>query len=141
MRKGEKKKSGLTKNWLEWTVFGVGLALIICVAAYLVYDGMRAEESAPLIEIRLGEPEQRGAEYVVPVVVSNRGNLTAEGVQVEVTLEGAGGAGGAGGAETERGEFTIAFLPRRATRSGWVAFRTDPRGRNLKPRILGYEKP
>ena len=124
------------KNWLEWVVFGVSLALVAGVLGFLVYDAVQLEKMPPDIEVRLGAPVEHGQEFVVPVAVTNRGDQTAEGVQIEVTLEGSGGGG-----EPERGEFTIAFVPRRATREGWVAFRTDPRGARLTPRVLGYEKP
>lgn len=128
-------KAKVEKNRLEWVVFGLGLALVVGVVGYLVYDGARMGDSPPDIEVRLGAPERRGEEFVVPVAATNRGDQTAEGVQIEVTLEAGGGG------EPERGEFAIAFLPRRATREGWVAFRTDPRSGQLKPRVLGYEKP
>lgn len=128
----------LEKNWLEWAVFGVSLALVAGVLGFLVYDALRLEKAPPDLEVRLGAAVEHGQEFVVPVAVTNRGDQTAEGVQIEVTLEG--GAGGGGG-EPERGGFTIAFVPRRATREGWVAFRTDPRGARLTPRVLGYEKP
>ncbi len=89
------------KTWLEWAVFGVGLALVLGVLGYLAYDGATAAGGPPVIE---------------------------------VTLE-------AGGGEPERGEFTVAFLPRQGRREGWVAFGTDPRAGRLTPRVLGYEKP
>jgi uncharacterized protein (TIGR02588 family) len=130
-----KRKAGVEKNWLEWSVFGVGLALVACVLGFLVYDGARMGEAPPDIELRLGAPERRGAVFVVPVAATNRGDETAEGVQIEVVLETGGGG------EPERGEFAIAFLPRRATRNGWVTFRTDPGAGQLKARVLGYEKP
>ena len=122
------------KNWLEWAVFGVSAALVAGALGFLVYDAVSLERTPPDLEVRLGAPDRRGELFVVPVEVVNRGGQTAEGVQVEVTLE-------AGGAEPERGEFAVAFVPRRATREGWVAFRTDPRAGRLTPRVLGYEKP
>ena len=125
------------KNWLEWVVFGVSLALVAGVLGFLVYDAVKLEKTPPDLEVRLGAPVARAEEFVVPVAVTNRGDQTAEGVQIEVTLEG----GADGGGEPERGEFGIAFIPRRATREGWVVFRTDPRGARLTPRVLGYEKP
>lgn len=134
-KKGSKKSgAGVEKNWLEWAVFGVGLALVAGVLGYLVYDGATATGAPPSVEVRLGEVRATGHNFIVPVSVTNRGGETAEGVMVEVTLE-------AGGGEPERGEFTAAFLPRGATREGWVAFRTDPRAGRLTPRVLGYEKP
>lgn len=128
------RKTKVEKNWLEWIVFGVGLALVAGVLGFLVYDGARMGGAPPDIELKLGAPARRGAEFVVPVAATNRGDETAEGVQIEVVLE-------AGGGEPERGEFAIAFLPRRATRNGWVTFRTDPSTGQLKARVLGYEKP
>ena len=128
------RKTKVEKNWLEWIVFGVGLALVACVLGFLVYDGARMGEAPPDIELKLGAPERRGAGFVVPVAATNRGDETAEGVQIEVVLE-------IGGGEPERGEFAIAFIPRRATRNGWVTFRADPATGQLKGRVLGYEKP
>ena len=128
------KKRKVEKNWLEWAVFGVGLALVAGTLGFLVYDGVAHDGATPDIRVELGAPEQRGELFIVPVTVTNRGDVTAEGVRVEVTLE-------RDGAEPERGEFDTAFLPRRGRREGWVAFRTDPRAARLTPRVLGYEKP
>jgi uncharacterized protein (TIGR02588 family) len=122
------------KNWLEWLVFGLGLALVAGTLGFLIYDGATDAGRPPAVEISLGEPRPTGHNFIVPVTVYNRGDETAEGVTVEVTLE-------AGGGEPERSEFTVAFLPRRAAREGWVAFNTDPRTGRLTPRVLGYEKP
>ena len=134
MTKKTGKRAGkkVEKNWLEWCVFGVGLALVLGALGYLVYDGATTGERPALIEIKLGEPAADAGGFVVPVLISNRGDTTAEGVQIEVTLEGAG---------AERGEFTVAFLPRRSTREGFVTFRTDPRSGRLAARVPGYEKP
>ena len=124
--------SKLRKNWLEWLVFGAGLVLVSAALGYLVYDGATLGDAPPSIEVRLGEPEPRAQNFIVPVSVVNRGDRTAEGVKIEVVLRGAG---------EERGEFVLAFLPRGATREGWVAFRADPRLGRLEARVVGYEKP
>jgi uncharacterized protein (TIGR02588 family) len=123
------------KNWLEWVVFGVGLVLVVTTLSYLIYDGATSTGTPPEIEVRLGDPRPGGGGFLVPVTVVNRGGETAEGVTVEVLLEAAGSP------EPERGEFTLAFLPRGGTREGWVAFRTDPRAGRLTARALGYEQP
>jgi len=133
MTKGARGK--VEKNWLEWVVFGVGLLLVVSTLAYLVYDGATAAGTPADVEVRLGEPRPGGAGFIVPVTVVNRGGQTAEGVSVEVVLEGAGSP------EPERGEFTVAFLPRGGTREGWVSFRSDPRAGRLAARASGYEKP
>lgn len=128
-------RAKVEKNWLEWLVFGAGLLLVVSTLGYLVYDGATAPDTPPDIEVRLGEPRPGGAGFLVPVTVVNRGGQTAGGVSVEVVLEAAGSP------EPERGEFTLAFLPRGGTREGWVSFRSDPRAGRLTARAHGYEKP
>jgi len=126
------------KNWLEWSVFGVSLVLVLRTLAYLVYEATTMGNQPPIIEAQLGAPQQQQAgEFAVPVTLINRGDQPAAGVTVEVTLEGSGGAA----AEIERGEFSVPFLPRGATREGRVSFRADPRAGQLKARVLGYEQP
>ena len=133
MTKSARKR--VEKNWLEWVVFGVGLVLVLSTLGFLVYDGATsAGDAPPALRVELGTPEQKGEHFVVPVTVTNRGDQTAEGVQIEVTLE-------AGASEPERGEFGVAFLPRGGRREGFVTFRTDPRSARLVSRVLGYEKP
>jgi uncharacterized protein (TIGR02588 family) len=125
----------LQKNWVEWVVFAVGLVLVMSTLAYLAYDAATITDAPPSIEVRTGEPLQRPHNFIIPISLTNHGDQTAEGITVEVVLE-------SGGAEKERGEFTIAFLPRRSTREGWVAFQTDPRTvEQIKARVTGYEKP
>ncbi len=129
------KKQKLQKNWFEWAVFAVGLALVAATLGYLAYDAATVTDSPPSIEVRAGEPQRREHNFVVPVTLTNHGDQTAEGVMVEVVLE-------SGGQEKERAEFTVAFLPRRSTREGWAAFQTDPRAaERVRARVTGYEKP
>jgi uncharacterized protein (TIGR02588 family) len=124
------------KNWLEWIVFATGLMLVFSTLAYLIYEGATMGNDPPSIEVRLGAPEARTHNFVVPVTIINHGDETAEGITIEVSPENAGS-----GEPLERGELTIAFLPRRAKREGWVTFQRDPRGARLTARVLGYEKP
>lgn len=126
--------SKLQKNWLEWSVFATGLVLVASTLGYLTYTGATMGNEPPSIEVRLGTPEQRSHNFIVPVMVINHGDRTAEGVRIEVLME-------SGGAETARGELDIPFVPRRATREGWVTFEQDPRSAQLKARVLGYEEP
>jgi uncharacterized protein (TIGR02588 family) len=127
--------SKLQKNWVEWVVFAVGLVLVASALGYLAYEGATMGNDPPSLEVRLGAPEQRTHNFIVPVTVINHGDETAEGVAIEVAFENAGGQ------EPVRGELTIAFLPRRATRHGFVTFQQDPRSAQLTARVLGYEKP
>lgn len=122
------------KNWLEWVVFAVGLILVSATIGYLVYAGASMGHEPPSIEVRLGTPERRQFNFLVPVTVINHGDETAEGVRIEVVMEN-------GGELIGRAELDVAFLPRHATRQGWVTFEQDPRAAQLKGRVLGYQRP
>lgn len=121
------------KNWLEWAVFAVGLVLVVAVLGYLTYSGASMGDQPPEIEVRLGTPEQRQFNFIVPVTVVNHGDETAASLRIEVVMQGNG--------EQARGELDIPFLPRHAKRDGWVTFDQDPRTSQLKARVLGYQKP
>jgi uncharacterized protein (TIGR02588 family) len=102
---------------------------------YIVYDGATVGETPPNIELQLGQPQPQSDRFIVPVTATNRGDETAETVQIEVILTN-------GGQEEETSQFEIAFLPRHSTRRGWVTFQTDPRTvEQMQARVLGFEKP
>ena len=125
----------LEKNWLEWIVFVISLILVLFTLGYIVYDGATLGEAPPNIELQLGQPQPQSDRFIVPVTATNRGDETAETVQIEVTLN-------SDGREAETAEFEIAFLPRHSTRRGWVTFQTDPRTvEQIQARVLGFEKP
>lgn len=126
----------LQKNWLEWLVFAISLVLVIITLGYLVYDGATFSKAPPNIELELGTAQaQAENRYIVPVNAINHGDTTAEGVQIEVTLNN-------GGEEQENAQFEIAFLPRHSQREGWVTFTIDPRTvEEIEARVLGLEKP
>lgn len=122
------------KNWLEWVVFAVGLVLVLAVLVYLLFSGASMGNEPPNIEVRLGTPEPQQFNFIVPVTVVNHGDETAASLRVEVVMQNHG-------QEQARGELDIPFLPRHATREGWVTFEQDPRSSQLKARVLGYQKP
>jgi len=121
------------KNWLEWTVFWAGLALLCTVAGYLVYAAATAGQSPPLLTLSLGAPRDVPGGFAVPVTVRNGGDITAESVTIEVR-DGAG-------PDSERGEVVLAFVPHGSTRRGWVTFLRRPAPERLRARVLGYEEP
>lgn len=123
----------ITKNWLEWSVFGVSAALIALVIGFLVFESATIGDALPDIEVRTGTPEARTGHFAVPLEVTNKGDQTAEGVHIEVVLRSGG--------KEERADLEIAFLPRRGSREAWVTFKADPRQGALEARVLGYEKP
>lgn len=124
----------MNKNPLEWTVFGVSLALIAATAAVLVHAHVTRGHRPAAIVVATGTPlAQSGGVYAVPLDVSNEGDTTAQAVTIEVELSG-------GGAE-ERSQVELAFVPPGSRRRAWVTFTHDPGNRSVKARVLGYEEP
>jgi uncharacterized protein (TIGR02588 family) len=130
-----KTTSKIAKHPLEWIVFAVSLALVAGIVGFLAWDAVQEEDSPAVLSVELGRPEPRGSgTWAVPVTVRNRGDETAENVNVEVTLE-------TPGAEPETADFEAAFVPRRSKSEGWVMFRNDPSRGKLSGRAVGYETP
>jgi len=72
----------------------------------------------PTLEVRLGTPEQRQFNFIVPVSVVNHGDETAEGVRIEVVME-------SGGEVKARG-IRRPFCAAPCDREGWVTFEQHP---------------
>lgn len=104
-----------SKNWLEWSVFVVGLLCVGAVVGYLVKEATREPGPAAHIVVRLGAAEERGGRRYVPVTLVNSGEDAVAGVHVEVLLE-------RGRQVVERARLLVDLVPRHASREGWVAF-------------------
>jgi uncharacterized protein (TIGR02588 family) len=122
------------KNWLEWGVFALSLLFVLTTAGLLIHEHVSLGHQPADPQIMLGPPEAHAGYFAVPVKVVNRGDNTAESVQIEVELRLDGGA-------SEKAQVELQYLPRRATRHAWVTFRHDPRKGKLQSRVLGYQKP
>jgi uncharacterized protein (TIGR02588 family) len=122
------------KNALEWTVFAISLLLIAAVVGALILEAARSHDTPPVLRIHTGVATEALGSWRVPVEVVNEGDTTAEQTHIEVTLEEAG-------REVERAELTIAFIPRKSKREGWVTFRRDPRCCEVVARATGFENP
>jgi len=122
------------KNALEWTVFAIGLVLVLATLGYLVRESLVGEGGPPEIVARLGAPRHSESGYLVPVEVVNIGQSTAEDVSVPIFLDLPDGA-------REEAELSIAFLPRDSKRNGWVSFRGDPRRGTLGLGAIAFEVP
>ena len=124
-----------TKNWLEWSVFAISLAIIVGIIGYLAYAALTTENRPPDLRVLVGPAVPGSANtHRLPLVVENFGDQTAEQVTIEVVLR-------EGGRDVERAEMQIAFLPRLSKREGWVVLTRDPRCCSIEARPVGYGKP
>lgn len=126
--------SALQKNWIEWLVFSCSSILVAGVLGFLIYASATLGDAPPDLKIHLSAAQPEGQYFRVPVKIKNDGDQTAEGVQIEVTLN-------EGKPSEETATFEASFLPRHSSREGAVIFKTDPRNGKLEARVLGYEKP
>ncbi len=123
----------LEKNWLEWSVFGISALLVLGMLGYLVYNGATSTSSPPLLSVSVGQGEQHGAQYLVPITVSNAGSQTAEAVQVTLTLTGT--------QPSEVSSVQLNYVPRGSQRQAWVTFHSDPHSGSIEARIEGFAQP
>ena len=121
------------KNMLEWAVFGVSAVAIAAVLTALL-AGIPSGDAPPSLNVTVGAPAAVAGSYRLPVIVENRGDRTAEDAHIEVALT-------EGEQVMERGELTIAFVPRGSKREGWVTFRHDPRRFTIVARATGFNEP
>jgi uncharacterized protein (TIGR02588 family) len=123
------------KNGFEWTIFALGLLLILTTLGYLIYAGVTRGSDPAQLSVKLEEATPKANRFLIPVLVTNTGDTTAEDVHVAVLLRTADG-------KEERAELQFPHVPRHARRRGWVSFETDPaKGTKLEGIIMGYREP
>jgi uncharacterized protein (TIGR02588 family) len=69
-----------TGGRLEWTVFALGLVLVLATLGFLARESIVAAGGPPEVVARLGEARPSEGGYLVPVEVANIGQATAEDV-------------------------------------------------------------
>lgn len=123
------------KNGFEWTIFALALALILTTLGYLVYATLTRGSDPAQLRVELGKAKPSLNQFLIPVLVTNDGDTTAEDVHIAVLLRTSGG-------EEERAELQFPHVPRHARRRGWVAFQSDPAtGTRLEGIVMGYREP
>jgi uncharacterized protein (TIGR02588 family) len=123
----------MNKNFLEWTVFALSLALIAGVAGLLLRQHLTGSQSPPSLSVASDAPMPAGDGYAVPLDVRNDGGTTAEEVRIEARLTWPGGE--------ERGETVLDYVPYQSRRRAWITFSRDPRQGQFRTRVLGYREP
>lgn len=115
--------AGQNQSTAEWVTLGLSVAVVLLLVALISYQHLTGSGEEPIVraEPRLTGLRHDNGWYYLEVAVTNRGDLTAQEVRVQVTL-----APRQAGGEPETGEFVVQFLAGGATKSGIIAFRNDP---------------
>lgn len=116
----------------EWVTFTVAAALVALVIG-LIATEIPQSRQPPSPTAEPGVVERRGEQYVVPVVVENEGERTAQDVQVHVGLTVGG--------EEQEGDQVIDFLSAGEREELEFVFDEDPTEGALEVRVTGYALP
>jgi len=118
------------KNALEWSVFGLSLAIVAGVIGMLIYQALTVGEEPARLTVEMGEPLASHRQIRLPLRVINEGDLPAIRVEVEVTgmLEG----------KETASTVTFDYIAHRTQREGWVSFPGEVVPAALEARVLGY---
>lgn len=112
---------------LEWTMGGLGLALVLAALAVIVVEAFGATEPARL-EARLVEVRPVGGVWLAEVEVRNRGGQTAAAVEVE------------GRVGDRTAHATLDYVPAHGRDTVTLAFPSDPRG-TVALSVPGWTRP
>lgn len=123
------------KNALEWAVFYAGLVIVVGLLGYLTYLSIAFESSPPDIAVSYRHEPSTHAPFRFHIALRNKGNETAEEVQIELVAM-------KNGEPAENAILNIPFLPRQSEREGWVILTQDPAlADSLHVRVISYKKP
>jgi uncharacterized protein (TIGR02588 family) len=122
-----------TKNWLEWTVFGISVALVSTILILLANAAVRTKVGPARLRAETGPAVAENGWLRIPVTITNDGENVASNVDVQVRI-------GSWEQQREAG-FSIDFVPRGATRKGAVSFKGAQMPTDFECEVLGYEEP
>ena len=100
----------MRKNALEWTVFALGLALVVALVGFLAQRALGGRGAKAELRVTLGEPEKIAGGYRTRVRVENVGDEATMAVHVRV-----------GDADLD-----LDYVPRRSVREGFVVTEKPP---------------
>lgn len=116
----------------EWATFGVAAAILVAVVAAILLQ-LQGPTAPPAPTVEVGAAQERDGRFFVPVVVVNRGDETAQNVQVLATLTLDDG-------EVESDQ-VIDFLAGGEEEELELVFDEDPAEGELEVVIGGYSLP
>src|SRR5690606_28093111 len=133
--KEEKEHPEDKKNILEWIIFSLSLLLISGIFGYLIYQSVIYEPGSPDLVVTFKSDPSPNSPYRFHVSVENKGQETAEEVNIELVLK-------KGGQELEMATLQIPYSPKESTREGWLNFSKNPAmADTLYSRVVSYKKP
>jgi uncharacterized protein (TIGR02588 family) len=126
----------LTKNTpvLEWIVAAIGLILVVGTIGFMLYEGLTSKNTPPDFTTEIEKIDAVNSGFIVKFKLSNNGEQTASGVNVEGELKN-------GGESVETSGVTFDYAPSKSETKGGLFFKNDPKQFQLEIRAKGYAEP
>lgn len=124
----------MKRNWLEWAITIISVAVVIALVGYLVVSGLTSGGPA-IIRAEANVAEARDGPdggWLLPLTVRNEGGSTATSVVVEGTAIVAG--------TEESSELTVDILAADSEVELVLGFSGRPGG-EVQVRVVGFETP
>jgi uncharacterized protein (TIGR02588 family) len=119
---------------LEWTVGGLGAALLAGAIAFLVWHALARDRTPPDFRLVVERVLDLRNGYLVQFRAFNEGGSAAAEVTIEGELTRPDG-------EVETSEVVLDYMAPRSDRQGGLMFENDPRSGELQLRATGYARP
>jgi uncharacterized protein (TIGR02588 family) len=131
--RGQGSKEDARLHTPEIVSLVISSIIVLTLLGVLIYLQRSIPPTPALIEARamLGETQQEGELFYVPIEIENRGGKAGEEITVRLAMTDASGA-------EHTAELTIGFLAAGESVKGMVALRSDPRGQELNVSTIGY---
>jgi uncharacterized protein (TIGR02588 family) len=95
----------MRQNWLEWGALAISVMVVVGVVGFLLLDGLRDEGDPPepVAQLHLDEAYETDHGWILPVTLTNDGDVAAESLVMRATATVAG--------DEEESETAVAYLP------------------------------
>ena len=129
----EKKQKEKTSVW-EWVVAAISTVLVLGAIGFMLYEALSEPASPPKITVQVDTIITTPTGYIVEFTAQNRGQTTAQGLQIEGELKSDTGT-------VQTSSVTLDYVPQEASSQGGIFFSKDPRNYRLELRPKGYDRP
>ncbi len=119
---------------LEWIVAAIGLILVVGTIGFMLYEGLTSKNTPPDFTTEIERIDAVNAGFIVKFKLTNNGEQTASGVNVEGELKN-------GGESVETSDVTFDYAPSKSETKGGLFFKNDPEQFQLEIRAKGYAEP
>ncbi len=128
------KKQVANTPVLEWIIAAIGLVLVVGTIGFMMYKGLTSKNTPPNFTAKVERIDTINAGFIVIFNLTNTGEQTASGVNVEGELK-------SGGESVETSSTTFDYAPSKSEVKGGLFFKNDPKQFQLEIRAKGYTEP